>query len=726
MYGSISKESYSPTSEKKQRRKKRKSKGTDSNSSDPGQDDESSSFFGYKKKITDIEQNLLGKSIDEDMGESIMSKIIPTVKGFFYKLVKPAEKKLKEEIKENISKVTSSQFLDVESLKKNDKLRVNEGAKATNVESLLKNNEGKKLSVDIEQSKENISKNKTEVIESISTVDKSKSLDNLISFSETQDDQNEVNKTRGVQKKDEIFTSVILDEPREVNVTSSAGVNTLKEVTGSKVIMSNANDQVEKLIEKGAISQSKNYESVNETKPKEFEEKSKVGILNKLETIKTGLVDNTENNLKNTISGIANITTKMIEDETLNKSIDIIKSPIEDVKTKINESKLKFLGLNVEKVDESKIRETELTDDSYISDESKVKNDDDDSVEIIEEIIYVDDLGDDDEEEIIEETIETTTIESSPETTDEFNFDNSQKGHTKTVTIRKTSVRKISSSTGPGEVKTTVETIVSDDLPENEKQKSGLHFGIGKSGVNVGLGEKKLKIGTSGVKFGKSVEQGSAERDEFAIDFDKTGLKLNRNKNKTSNDSTEEIDASGGQNVTVPEKAAKKSKSMKMFKRSTSQPMEPDIQEIESGSEATSSKKLTRSASSLLKFGKSRSKSSVVLDANKIPTTDVKVMSDFIDHERRSSRTSQVDLSDYGETGEIKSTSTLEEKGRALIAGEIGASASGLTNLVKTVKKTGSLTDLGAGSSSNEKLNKRIKSKSKRDIKEKSPPIWKF
>lgn len=686
--------------------------------------DESSSFFGYKEKITNIEKNLLGKSINEGMGESIISKIIPTVKSIYNKLVKSTGKTNIEKIKENITKVTSSQFFDEESC-------INEGAKATNVERLFKDTEGKQLKVDVEQNKEIMTKNTTEVTKS-SAVDTSKSQSNLISFLESQDNQNEANKTRDVEKKEGKYTSIILDKPQGVDVTPFPVVDILKEVIDSKVIIPIANDYVEKLIEKDTKNQSNNYKlmsekhkSVNETKPNEVEQKIDVGKSNYVETVKTDFIDNTQNNLKNMISDLENISKKIKEDEKLNITGDTIESSTEDIKTKTNESKLKFLGLDVKKVDESKIRETDLIDDSYTSEENKVKNDDD-LVEVIEEIIYVDDLGDGNEEEIIEETIETTTFESSPESTDEFIFDHAHKGHTNTVTIRKTSVRKTSSSSGPGEVKTTVETFVSEDLPECEKQKLGLHFGIGKSSVNVGLGEKKLKISTSGVKFEENKKQGSAEHEEIAIDFDKTGLKLNRNKKKPSSDTTEEIDGSREQKVIVPEKVAKKSKSKKMFKRSTSQLMEPEIQEIENESETTSSKKLSRSASSLLKFGKSRSKSSGILDVNKIPTTDVKVMSNFIDQERRSSESSQLSLTEYDESGERKSTNTLEGNLVTSVTGEIGASTSGLTSLAKGVKKTGFLADLGAASNSNENLNKRIKSKTKREMKEKSPPIWKF
>lgn len=252
--------------------------------------------------------------------------------------------------------------------------------------------------------------------------------------------------------------------------------------------------------------------------------------------------------------------------------------------------------------------------------ETKAEDDEDELVEVIEEIVYVEDG--EEEGEIIEEITETTTIEELPtDQFDETDFDKSQsltvsgvRERPTTVTVRK-SVRKISSSSSPGEVKTIEETVVSDNSTKNVKKGFGIQLGIGKSGLNMSVGEKKLGISRSGMKFGKRKEQEDKnEQEAMTIKLDKSGFKLHRKKNKSSLPTgSEEVGELDNQNLVSPEKSKKsKSKSIsKLFKRSISQPSVTDISEIDDDPlpGGTIKKKLSSSSSSLFKFGKSRSRS---------------------------------------------------------------------------------------------------------------------
>lgn len=307
------------------------------------------------------------------------------------------------------------------------------------------------------------------------------------------------------------------------------------------------------------------------------------------------------------------------------------KSPNVDIETKINESELKFLDLI-----NNKNEKKELLNESNVSDnnqvQEQVEDKDNDTIEIIEEIIYVDDAdGFEDGDEIIEEIIETTTVQNSPETggnSESSQSLNTNNEHTTVSTTRKTSLRKASA---PDDVILLEETEENDGKSQNEKKPFGLHFGIGKSGVNVSVGDKKMGIGKSGVKIGKREEQENENNAAMTIKLDKSGLKLNRNKNKIAknDDNNKEVDFDKfDERESISQEKVKISKSIpnfKIFKRSISHPTESDIQEV---NEVVPKKKL-------LKFRKSRSKSTSVL------TTDVHVLSNFIDHERS---VSQIDL----------------------------------------------------------------------------------
>ncbi|XP_050055752.1 putative uncharacterized protein DDB_G0282133 [Aphis gossypii] len=308
---------------------------------------------------------------------------------------------------------------------------------------------------------------------------------------------------------------------------------------------------------------------------------------------------------------------------------DLVVTPISETASKINESKLKFLGFDKE----DKNVQQEVANESIESEKKEEDDDDDESVEVIEEVVYIDGADGAEDEEIIEEITETTTID--PDDVDES-------GHAK-VTVHTT--RKISSSSLPGEVKTFEETVVTDGSPENEKKMPGFQFGIGKSGVSMSVGDKKLKIGMP-------------------------DLKLNRSKSKSPKNV--EDDEPDKRDPKSPEKVKKSMSLPKIFKRSISQPADDDIQEAESESQLDSApiKKSSRSNSGLLKFGKSRSKSSLIPEADDVKI-DTDTMSEFIDKERKASIISNIGLgefdiavgdADVANTTVVRKTSTTNNK----------------------------------------------------------------
>lgn len=283
--------------------------------------------------------------------------------------------------------------------------------------------------------------------------------------------------------------------------------------------------------------------------------------------------------------------------------------------SKTYESKLKFLGLKKEDENVPKV----VKDESIVSDKKVEDNED----EVIEEVIYIDGTDGDEGEEIIEEITETTTIENSPETLDEFNFSNSQSsaagpGHTTVTTVKTT--RKISSSSAPGQVTTVEETVVTDGKPESERKKSSFQFDMGKSGVSMSVGDKKLEIG-------------------------KAGLKLKRS--KSTSPQNVEGDEPDKRDTKSPEKSKRSIPNLKIFKRSISQPTDDDIEEVEGESQqsvSASGKKMSRTGSGLLNFGKSRSKTSLVAEAVNDITVNTNAMLNFEDNERKGL------LSDFDKT----------------------------------------------------------------------------
>lgn len=369
--------------------------------------------------------------------------------------------------------------------------------------------------------------------------------------------------------------------------------------------------------------------------------------IDKVSTSGTNIV----NKSKTLISGDSEVVEEQsnkLHEESRRLSTDLI--------NKKNEIKYKFLGFESETPKEIKGEQTEVADES-LSQEKELVDNDDESEEVIEEVIYVNAAdGEEEGEEIIEEIIETSTAQVPPGTSNSESSDpNSSKsdnGHT-IVTVRK-SVRKISSNSTPDEVIATEETVY-DNGQETDKKAFGLKLGIGKSGLNFSVGDKKLGIGKSGVKFGKQ-ESKQDDDQNLSINLDKTGLKFNRNKHKSSKLSeTEVVDESDVRDVVSPGKP-KKSKSLsnlKIFKKSISQPAESNIQEDENESSPEVVGKKSNRSSSLLKFGKSRSKSvDQYISYTDDVTTDSNLMTSFIDQERYGSQLSNIGLGELEETNE--------------------------------------------------------------------------
>jgi len=348
------------------------------------------------------------------------------------------------------------------------------------------------------------------------------------------------------------------------------------------------------------LQQSQNVEPIGEVSVPDLQQIETNEQASDMKTASTSDKDKTEESIENT-NDENDVATK-------NKTVkleDLVVTPISETASKINESKLKFLGF--EKEDKN---EQQVVADESIESEKKEEDEDDESVEVIEEVVYIDGADGAGDEEIIEEITETTTID--PENVDES-------GHAKVIVH---TTRKISSSSLPGEVKTfESETVVSDGTPENEKKMPGFQFDIGKSGVSMSVGDKKLKIGMP-------------------------DLKLNRSKSKSPKNV--EDDEPDKRDTKSPEKVKKSMSLPKIFKRSISQPTDDDIQEAESESQLDSApiKKSSRSNSGLLKFGKSRSKSSLILEVDDVKI-DTGAMSDFIDRERKASLTSNIGLGEF-------------------------------------------------------------------------------
>uniref|UniRef100_A0A2S2PDS5 MRH domain-containing protein n=1 Tax=Schizaphis graminum TaxID=13262 RepID=A0A2S2PDS5_SCHGA len=528
----------------------------------------------------------------------------------------------------------------------------------------------------------------------------------------------EVKKNLDVISKDAAMISKLVDNEKSIKITDDKNVEIKPDNTNSqlnnekkqslnfeennendvhKIIESSINVDVEKSQNKvplneietrnavvqehitsktlGESQQSKNVTPVSEV----IISKVSVPDLQQIET------NEQASDIKTTSSLDEDATKELIEDaydkkdvvmeNKIEKLVETVVTPHTETAKKINESKLNFLGYekegkNVENVVVNKSIEPENDEEN------------EEEVEVIEEIVYVDGADGAKDEEIIEEIIETTTVEDSPDTLDE-----SGSGHIK-VTVHTT--RKISSSSLPGEVKTIEETVVTDGIPENGKKSHGFQFGIGKSGVSMSVGDKKLEIGMPKLSRSKSKSPKNVEDDEP----DKRDTKS-------------------------PEKSRKISMP-KIFKRSISQPSDRDIPETEVEPQLDSPpiRKSSQPSAGLLIFGKSRSKSSIILDAVDIDA-NTGVVSDFIDNERNASRISNTGLGEFdisagvGDVGTpvtVRKTSTTTSKETDILSG------------IDTVVK--STTGLPSGSAkvqqSTKSADTKSNAKTKREKKEKT------
>jgi len=365
----------------------------------------------------------------------------------------------------------------------------------------------------------------------------------------------------------------------------------------------------------------------NQSTDSDVNEQKSIGSKRKfsLKSLTTGLLESSRKNSKNKIS--KDEVKDEVKDEIQIDPSNLFQFVNPAVVSKTNEAKQTFL--NGGKEDEG---------NKVQKDESNVERDGDDTVEFIEEVVYIDGADGEDGEEIIEEIIETTTTQESPDS-----FDSQSGEQAPTVTVTKTT-RKISSSSKPGEVVTTEETVVSDNL-ENEgkkrKKSFGLKLGIGKSGVNASVGEKQMSVGLSGMKFGKKSDKSNGP-DLISVGLDKSGLTLDRD---LQPETLSDASSVSGRSTESSPKKSKKIKAgipnFNLFKRSTSVPAGSDLPEVldkNPQSTATLPRKTSQGSAGLLVFGKSRSKSTGLLEADDMTeiVTDLNVLSDFIDQEREA------------------------------------------------------------------------------------------
>jgi len=464
----------------------------------------------------------------------------------------------------------------------------------------------------------------------------------------------------------------IIEISTNVDVEKSQNKVSLNEIeTRNAVVQEHINSKTI-----GESQQSKNVTPVSEVSIS----KASVPDLQQIETIKQASDMNTTSTLDSTTKElIENVYDKkdVVTENKIEKLVETVVTPHTETAMKINESKLKFLGFEKE----DKNVENVVVNKSIVSENNE---ENEEEVEVIEEIVYVDGADGAEDEEIIEEIIETTTVEDLPDTLDE-----SGSGHTK-VTVHTT--RKISSSSLPGEVKTIEETVVTDGVSENEKKSHGFQFGIGKSGVSMSVGDKKLEIGMP---------------------------KLSRSKSKSPKNV--EDDEPDKRNTKSPEKSRKSISMPKIFKRSISQPSDRDIPEAEGEPQldAAPNRKTSQPSAGLLIFGKSRSKSSLILDAVDIDV-NTGVVSDFIDNERSASRISNTGLGEFditagdgdvGTTVTVRKTSTTTSKRIDTLSGidTVGKLTTGLPSGSVTVQQS----TKSADTKSNAKTKREKKEKTK-------------
>ncbi|VVC42634.1 Hypothetical protein CINCED_3A010286 [Cinara cedri] len=595
--------------------------------------DNQATLYNDKEKLFKTEHNLQGKSLKKIIGEKTSALFnVKLIENIFEKVEKKFEKTDKENTKENVDIPPTGLISQL--LKKGKSIITNENDIAhnevikaetndTSKSHIIQIDKSEKQSSEVEQNKDIIIKDNVDV-KSITNFDSAKPLDNTettyshednlkeligntLETSETElSNQNKIKKSPNDVTKDEIAIDTTINKSQQNDVTSVPEIKTMDKDISSE--LSDLND-----------------------------------LIADLQAFSDKIENNSPKSTDSTVSEIG-IIKQNNENDILNKSENGNMASSSEIANKTKVAKLQFSAAdNQEQQIKNKNVQVEFTNESNVS-EKKIIDDDDDSTEIIEEVIYIDGAeGEENEEEIIEETIETTVVETPDANSETLPFSDSHKSPT-TTTVRKTTTRKISSTSAPDEITTVEETIVSGYTPEQEKNKFGFQIGIGKSGVNMSVGDKSIGINTSDVNFGKHEDQGDMNKtQDLSLKLNKPGSKYNKKKQKTSTNIEGEepnVDVFDERGIISSEKS-KKSKTLpnlKIFKRSISQPSHPDIEEVKEESLLdVASKKKGRSTSSLFKLGKSKSKSP--------EKTDVKtnVNASLSGQEQRTSSVSTID-----------------------------------------------------------------------------------
>lgn len=577
------------------------------------------------------EHNLKGKSIKNTINEKMSTQ------------TRPLTSIISQLLDKGKSPVTNQ----------NDIAQKDEVVKVESTESHIQNDKSEKQNNDI------VIRDDVKVKSSI-IFDETKAYEKIDTFPLHQDNSKELNYQNNVEIS---HHDVIREDSHQSDDTSVSEIKAINSDTKSEFsdfnnlitdlqafAGKNTEQSIEELtnkpisIESEAKQDKTNSFLINE-KNGTNKDQSNIIIPKILETEQTELIHNTPR-----ISSDMNLEIGLLEqkneNDILNKSQNGIMTSSSEIIYKNKIPKLQLRPDDQKKQEEKTINvQVELMDESNTP-EKIMKDDDNESIEVIEEIVYVDGVEGEEDEEIIEETIETTVVETPDANSETIPFSDSYKGPI-TTTVRKITTRKILSTSAPDEITTVEETVVSGNTPEHENTKLSFQVGIGKSHVNMSVGNKNIEIGKPSMLFGKHEEQENKKgNQDLTIKLDKSGLKFNRNKNKMSKNTKNgepSADALKNPHIISPEKS-KKSKTLpnlKIFKTSISTPTTPNIEEVKDESPLdVVSKKKGRSTSSLFNVGKSKSKSPEILNKNDVET-DANVS--FLGQERRMSTVSTID-----------------------------------------------------------------------------------
>lgn len=602
--------------------------------SDP---DNQSTLYDDKEKLFKTEHNLQGKSIKNTVNEYINMlvnvKLVPKIKSIFEKTERKFEN-IDETIKENADITPTSLISRLlekgKSIvtKQNDTAHNDEVIKTESTDSHIIIDTSKKQSSGIEQNKDIVTRNDVEVKPS-TDFDETKANDQM-NTSSTRETSGTKSKTQNESQKND---DTAVPETKTINDDAGSEFSNLNDLIAG--LQEFVDKNPEKSIDESTSEPKAKQENTNTFLINEKNEinkkQSNIKIPSILESEQTELIHNAPKSSNDTVLDIGTLKQNN-ENDTLNKSQNSTITPASETLHKTKASGLVFSGENDQHEEKNTNVQVELSDKSNVS-EKKTKDDDDESTEIIEEIIYVDGVEGEEDEEIIEEITETTVVETPDADSETLPFSDSHKGPT-TTTVRKTTTRKISSTSDPDEVTTVEETIVSGDSPEHEKSNLGFQIGIGTSGVNASVGNIDMGIGRSSKEFGK--------HEDVSIKLKNPENKWNRGKNKTDEKDEPGVDVFDERDVITKEKSKKSMTlpNLKMFKRSISQPTTPNIEEVieDNAPLDVVSKKKGRSTSSLFKLGKSKSKSPEIIEKPD-------VNAGFLGHERRTSTITTVDQS---------------------------------------------------------------------------------